>query len=92
MAVHVPLSYEAQLEASVLMLSSHNILSPQNGLPIVVPTQDIVLGCYYLTKVKPKDGIGEGKIFGSMEEAIIAYDFKVIELHAKIKVIQLSEE
>ncbi|KUO62695.1 DNA-directed RNA polymerase subunit beta' [bacterium BRH_c32] len=87
MAVHVPLSYEAQLEASVLMLSSHNILSPQNGLPIVVPTQDIVLGCYYLTKVKPKDGIGEGKIFGSMEEAIIAYDFKVIELHAKIKVM-----
>ena len=51
MAVHVPLSYEAQLEASVLMLSSHNILSPQNGTPIVVPTQDIVLGCYYLTKV-----------------------------------------
>jgi DNA-directed RNA polymerase subunit beta' len=52
MAVHVPLSFEAQLEASLLMLSSHNILSPQNGSPIVVPTQDIVLGAYYLTKLK----------------------------------------
>jgi len=61
MAVHVPLSYEAQLEASLLMLSSHNILSPQNGSPIVVPTQDIVLGCYYLTKVKDGDK-GEGMI------------------------------
>ncbi len=85
MAVHVPLSHEAQLEASLLMLSSHNILSPQNGSPIVVPTQDIVLGCYYLTKLKDGDR-GEGIIFSSPEEAIIAYDGKVVGLHARIKV------
>ncbi len=85
MAVHVPLSYEAQLEASLLMLSSHNILSPQNGTPIVVPTQDIVLGCYYLTKVLP-GAKGEGLFFGSPQEAIIAYDHGVTELHTKIKV------
>ena len=85
MAVHVPLSYEAQLEASMLMLSSHNILSPQNGGPIVVPTQDIVLGCYYLTKLKEGD-LGEGMMFGSAEETIIAYNNGVLGLHAKIKV------
>ena len=85
MAVHVPLSFEAQLEASLLMLSSHNILSPQNGSPIVVPTQDIVLGCYYLTKYKEGE-VGEGMVFGSMEEVIIAYNSKVAGLHAKIKV------
>lgn len=85
MAVHVPLSYEAQLEASLLMLSSHNILSPQNGSPIVVPTQDIVLGCYYLTKYKEGDK-GEGMTFSSPEEVIIAYDNRVIGLHAKVKV------
>jgi DNA-directed RNA polymerase subunit beta' len=85
MAVHVPLSYEAQLEASLLMLSSHNILSPQNGSPIVVPTQDIVLGCYYLTKLREADE-GEGMIFSSPEEVIIAYNNKVLGLHAKIKV------
>ncbi|MCL4547964.1 MAG: DNA-directed RNA polymerase subunit beta' [Bacteroidetes bacterium] len=85
MAVHVPLSYEAQLEASILMLSSHNILSPQNGLPIVLPSQDIVLGLYYLTKVKA-NAKGEGKIFGDLEEVVVAYDQKVIDLHAKIKV------
>jgi DNA-directed RNA polymerase subunit beta' len=84
MAVHVPLSYEAQLEASILMLSSHNILSPQNGMPIVIPTQDIVLGCYYLTKFMP-GAKGEGMIFGSMEEVIIAYNTKAVDLHAKIK-------
>ncbi len=85
MAVHVPLSYEAQLEASLLMLSSHNILSPQNGSPIVVPTQDIVLGCYYLTKLRDGDK-GEGMIFSSPEEVIIAYNNRVIGLHAKLKV------
>jgi len=85
MAVHVPLSYEAQLEASLLMLSSHNILSPQNGSPIVVPTQDIVLGCYYLTKLKESDK-GEGMMFSSPDEVIIAYDNRIIGLHAKIKV------
>ncbi len=85
MAVHIPLSYEAQLEASLLMLSSHNILSPQNGSPIVVPTQDIVLGVYYLTKKRDGD-LGEGMVFGSMEEVITAYNAKAIGLHAKIKV------
>jgi DNA-directed RNA polymerase subunit beta' len=85
MAVHVPLSFEAQLEASMLMLSSHNILSPQNGGPIVVPTQDIVLGCYYLTKLKDGD-LGEGMTFGSAEETIIAYNNGILGLHAKIKV------
>ncbi len=85
MAVHVPLSYEAQLEASILMLSSHNILSPQNGMPIVIPTQDIVLGCYYLTKARA-GAKGEGKIFSSMEEVIIAYNSNVVDLHARIKV------
>ncbi|MCF6268578.1 MAG: DNA-directed RNA polymerase subunit beta' [Melioribacteraceae bacterium] len=85
MAVHVPLSYEAQLEASMLMLSSHNILSPQNGSPIVVPTQDIVLGCYYLTKVK-LGARGEGMLFSDTQEVQIAYDNDAIELHAKIKV------
>ena len=85
MAVHVPLSYEAQLEASILMLSSHNILSPQNGLPIVLPSQDIVLGLYYLTKVRT-GAKGEGKIFGGIEEVQIAYNSKVVDLHAKVKV------
>ena len=84
MAVHVPLSFEAQLEASVLMLSSHNILSPQNGSPIVVPTQDIVLGCYYLTKVL-NGAKGEGLVFSDAKEVIIAHDTGELDLHAKIK-------
>ena len=82
MAVHVPLSYEAQLEASLLMLSSHNILSPQNGSPIVVPTQDIVLGCYYLTKMREGER-GENMTFGNSEEVVIAYNSGAIALHAK---------
>jgi DNA-directed RNA polymerase subunit beta' len=85
MAVHVPLSFDAQLEARILMLSSHNILSPSSGAPIVHPTQDQVLGCYYLTKSKPGD-IGEGKLFSSQDEVIIAYNSKKIGLHARIKV------
>jgi len=85
MAVHIPLSYEAQLEARILMLSAYNLLSPSSGKPIVAPTQDIVLGCYYLTKEKPKDK-GEGKIFSSTDEVISAYNSKVCGLHAKIKV------
>lgn len=85
MAVHVPLSYDAQLEARILMLSSHNILSPSNGAPIVHPTQDQVLGCYYLTKSRP-GVIGEGKIFFSPEEVIIAYNSEKVGLHARIKV------
>jgi DNA-directed RNA polymerase subunit beta' len=85
MAVHVPLSYDAQLEARILMLSSHNILSPSNGSPIVHPTQDQVLGCYYLTKSKAGD-IGEGKQFFSPQEVIIAYNVGAVGLHARIKV------
>jgi DNA-directed RNA polymerase subunit beta' len=85
MAVHLPLSYEAQLEATLLMLSSHNILSPQNGNPIVVPTQDIILGIYYLTKMKSGD-LGEGMIFSDRKEVILAHDEERVGLHAKVKV------
>jgi DNA-directed RNA polymerase subunit beta' len=85
MAAHIPLSNEAQLEASLLMLSSHNILSPQNGSPIVVPTQDIVLGCYYLTKYREGEK-GEGITFSSIDEVLTAYDNGIVGLHARIKV------
>jgi DNA-directed RNA polymerase subunit beta' len=90
MAVHVPLSSAAILEAQLLMLSSHNILNPQNGTPITLPSQDMVLGLYYITKGKkstPEEKVkGEGKTFYSAEEVIIAYNEKVIDLHANIKV------
>ncbi|MGB2868553.1 MAG: DNA-directed RNA polymerase subunit beta' [Bacteroidota bacterium] len=85
MAVHVPLSYEAQLEARILMLSSHNILSPASGAPIVTPTQDQVLGSYYLTKSRAGE-LGEGKLFSSPGEVIIAYDQGKVGLHARMKV------
>jgi DNA-directed RNA polymerase subunit beta' len=85
MAVHVPLSYYAQVETRMLMLASHNILSPANGRPIAVPSQDIVLGLYYLTKSKSGD-LGEGKMCFSTEEAMIAYNNKRIGLHAPIKI------
>jgi DNA-directed RNA polymerase subunit beta' len=85
MAVHVPLSYDAQLEARILMLSSHNILSPSNGSPIVHPTQDQVLGLYYLTKSRAGD-TGEGKMFSSQDEVIIAHNAGKIGLHTRIKV------
>ena len=85
MAVHVPLSVEAQTEARVLMMSTNNILSPANGRPIIVPTQDIVLGLYYLT-VDRKYRKGEGKIFSDPEEVRIAYDAGEVDLHANIKV------
>ena len=85
MAVHVPLSVEAQIEARVLMMSINNILSPANGKPISVPSQDMVLGCYWLTKERM--GVkGEGKVFGSPEEVRIAYDAGEIAEHARIKV------
>ena len=85
MAVHVPLSVEAQIEARVLMMAVNNVLSPANGRPITVPSQDMVLGCYWLTK--ERDGAkGEGKIFSGIEEVRIAYDAKEVEEHAKIKV------
>ena len=85
MAVHVPLSVEAQTEARVLMMSTNNILSPANGGPVIIPTQDIVLGLYYMTREK-FFAKGEGKIFSSIDEARIAYDQGVAELHAKVKV------
>ena len=85
MAVHVPLGQEAILEASVLMLSSHNILNPANGAPITVPSQDMVLGLYYLTKGR-KGEKGEGKTFYSSEEVVIAYNEGKLSKHAIIKV------
>lgn len=85
MAVHVPLSIEAQIEARVLMMSVNNILSPASGKPIMMPTQDMVLGIYYLTKEK-KGAKGEGRIFSDPEEVRIAYDSGSLEEHARIKV------
>ncbi|HEU4606992.1 MAG TPA: DNA-directed RNA polymerase subunit beta' [Chitinophagaceae bacterium] len=90
MAVHVPLSSAAILEAQLLMLSSHNILNPQNGAPITLPSQDMVLGLYYITKGKKTTDTeivrGEGKAFYSAEEVVIAYNEKKVDLHAFIKV------
>jgi DNA-directed RNA polymerase subunit beta' len=85
MAVHVPLSVESQIEARVLMLSSNNILSPANGSPIIVPSQDIVLGTYYMTR-DIEGRLGDGKLFSSPQEVRIAYDSREVDLHAKIKV------
>ncbi|PKN17483.1 MAG: DNA-directed RNA polymerase subunit beta' [Deltaproteobacteria bacterium HGW-Deltaproteobacteria-6] len=90
MAVHVPLSVEAQTEARVLMMSTNNILSPANGKPIIIPSQDIVLGIYYLTRAK-KDVRGEGMIFSGPEEVRSAVDAGAIDLHARIKVRIQSE-
>ncbi|WP_457941977.1 DNA-directed RNA polymerase subunit beta' [Caproiciproducens sp. LBM24188] len=90
MAVHVPLSAEAQAEARFLMLAAGNLLKPSDGRPVTVPTQDMVLGSYYLTL--DKDGeVGEGKVFRDYDEAIMAYDAKVVGLHAKIKVRRTME-
>jgi DNA-directed RNA polymerase subunit beta' len=90
MAVHVPLSSAAVLEAQLLMLASHNILNPQNGTPITLPSQDMVLGLYYITKGRKTMGDdvmrGEGKAFYSAEEVIIAYNEGVVDMHAWIKV------
>jgi len=85
MAVHVPLSFYAQVETQILMLSSNNILSPANGRPVAIPSQDIVIGCYYLTKAKSNQ-LGEGKVFSSPSEVIIAYNNEKLALHARIKV------
>ena len=84
MAVHVPLSLEAQLEARVLMMSTNNILSPANGKPIIVPSQDMILGLYYLSLISHK-GKGEGMCFSSLDEMNMALDQGVISLHSKIK-------
>ncbi len=85
MAVHVPLSVEAQAEARFLMLASNNILKPQSGQPVVEPTQDMVLGCYYLTLQRDGEK-GEGKAFASEDEAIMAYQTGECSLHAKVKI------
>jgi DNA-directed RNA polymerase subunit beta' len=96
MAVHVPLSHASILEAQVLMLASHNILNPQDGSPVTLPSQDMVLGLYYLTKERSSTPeikvLGEGRRFYSSEEVIIALNEKQVDLHAKIKVKGRVEE
>lgn len=90
MAVHVPLSVESQIEARVLMMSTNNILSPAHGKPIIIPSQDIVLGIYYMTRIKPF-AKGEGRLFSSPEEVRVAYDAGELDLHAKI-IVRLNGE
>src|SRR5690606_28095835 len=85
MAVHVPLSIEAQVEARVLMMSTNNILSPANGRPIINPSQDIVLGIYWLTRTRP-GAKGAGRAFASVEEVVHAYEEKQVDLQALVKV------
>ena len=84
MAVHVPLSIEAQVEARVLMMSTNNVLSPANGKPIINPSQDIVLGLYWMTRVRP-GALGTGKVFGNLDEVLYAFDAGVVELQSQIK-------
>ncbi len=91
MAVHVPLSVEAQAEARFLMLSVNNILAPKDGNPITTPTQDMVLGAYYLTLEK-EDQLGNGMFFKDYEEMVMAYENKAVSLHAKVKVRVLDED
>ena len=90
MAVHVPLSPAAQVEASILMMSTNNLLYPANGSPIVVPTQDVVLGIYYLTHTL-KGASGEGRIFGSLDEVLLALDAGRVDLHAQVKLRYTGE-
>ena len=85
MAVHVPLSIPSQLEARVLMMASQNVLHPASGKPITLPSQDMILGCYYLTREK-KDQVGEGMSFGSIDEVKIAHDNGRVAMHAIINV------
>jgi len=91
MAVHVPLSVEAQMEARVLMMSTNNILSPASGSPVIVPSQDIVLGCYYLTRENVED-VGAGRKFGSLAEVRAAYDHDAVGLQAPITVVVNGEK
>jgi DNA-directed RNA polymerase subunit beta' len=86
MAIHLPLSFEAQLECRILMMSSNNILHPASGQPIAVPSQDIVLGCYYLTAMKTK-GKGAGKQFCSVDEAVSCLEAGGVELHVPVKIL-----
>ncbi|MBI1870063.1 MAG: DNA-directed RNA polymerase subunit beta' [Chlamydiae bacterium] len=85
MAVHVPLSIESQLEAKVLMLSTNNVFSPSNGKPILTPTQDIILGCYYLTK-KPYSQLPIARFYSDMEEVLLSYEEGIVKVHDSIKV------
>ncbi|MBS7456589.1 DNA-directed RNA polymerase subunit beta' [Coralloluteibacterium stylophorae] len=95
MAVHVPLSLEAQLEARALMMASNNILSPANGEPIIVPSQDVVLGLYYMTRAL-ENKAGEGMVFANVAEVKRAYDNRIVQLHAKVRVrirqIEIDEQ
>jgi DNA-directed RNA polymerase subunit beta' len=86
MAVHLPLSIEAQVEAHTLMMSIHNIFSPANGAPIISPSQDVVMGCYYMTMTLPPGRRGEGMVFSSLEEVLLSYSLGVIDTHARIRV------
>ena len=90
MAVHVPLSTEAQAEARFLMLSANNLLKPQDGKPVTVPTQDMVLGSYYLTCVN-EEARGAGSVFSSVDEAMLAYDAGYVHLHAPVKIRMFKE-
>ncbi len=90
MAVHIPLSIEAQLEARILMMASNNILSPANGEPVINPSQDVVLGLYYITREKV-NGLGEGSIFADLDEVIKALDCKAVELRSKIE-LRITEK
>src|SRR5262249_36584525 len=92
MAVHLPLSAEAQAEARLLMLSAHNILSPASGKPIAAPTQDQIIGAFYLTEVV-EGALGEGRVFQSLDEALLAYDDRYsgdtevgLDIHATVRV------
>jgi len=91
MAIHIPLSLEAQAECRLLMLSSNNILSPANGSPIITPTQDMILGIYFLTIENPLAEIGKGKVFASENEAVKAYELRVIETQAEVHVRRGNE-
>ncbi|WP_058483752.1 DNA-directed RNA polymerase subunit beta' [Legionella spiritensis] len=91
MAVHVPLTLEAQLEARSLMMSTNNILSPASGEPIIVPSQDVVLGLYYLTRERV-NALGEGKIFASAQEAQNFYEAGLVDIHAKVKIRMKKDE
>src|SRR2546430_17372611 len=90
MAVHLPLSIEAQVEATVLMMSTNNIFSPANGQPIISPSQDIVMGCYYLTAIRGEAGEGDepgaGMVFSSPGDVFLAHAQKKIGIHDRIKV------
>ena len=85
MAVHLPLSIEAQVEAHTLLMSTNNIFSPANGAPIISPSQDMVMGCYYITAAMPSEK-GEGMAFSSVEEALLAYSLGAVGTHASVQV------